>query len=258
MINDRSSNGFMYAWLEQDLSATMKDWIIAYWHHPPYTKGSHDSDWEIELVEMRENILPILEANGVDLVLCGHSHCYERSYLVSGHYGVSTDLAPEMILDGSSGREETGPYRKSGSRGTVYIVAGSSGQATGGPLDHPVMFTSLNELGSLIIDVDDKRLHTRFLREKGSIDDWFTLSKEPTGLQIVSVIVTNSGENGEVTITWSSIAGKSYQVWRADAIDVPNPAWLPAGLVPAVSSTTSWTGPILPAQSAAFYRVSTD
>ena len=259
MINDRSSNGFMYAWLVEDLAATLKDWVIAYWHHPPYTKGSHDSDWETELREMRENILPILEANGVDLVLCGHSHCYERSFLVNGHYDVSTTLTPGMILDGSSGREDdTGPYRKTGPSGTVYIVAGSSGQTSGGPLDHPVMFTSLNELGSLIIDVDDKRLHTRFLRENGLIDDFFTLSKEPTGLQIVSVTVTNSGVNGEVTITWSSIAGKSYQVWRADAIDAPTPTWLPAGLVPAVSSSTSWTGPILPPQSAAFYRVSTD
>jgi hypothetical protein len=31
-------------------------WIIAYWHHPPYTKGSHDPDFEIELVEMRGHV----------------------------------------------------------------------------------------------------------------------------------------------------------------------------------------------------------
>lgn len=29
--------------------------------------------------DMRENIVPILEAHGVDLVLTGHSHSYERS-----------------------------------------------------------------------------------------------------------------------------------------------------------------------------------
>ena len=37
---------------------------------------------------MRQNALPILEADGVDLVLTGHSHSYERSFLLDGHYGV--------------------------------------------------------------------------------------------------------------------------------------------------------------------------
>ncbi len=41
--------------------------------------GHHDSDTEIELIEMRQNALPILESYGVDVVLCGHSHTYERS-----------------------------------------------------------------------------------------------------------------------------------------------------------------------------------
>ncbi len=65
----------MCNWLRADLAATAQEWIIAYWHHPPYTKGSHDSDAEGDLVEVRENIVPILEDFGVDLVLCGHSHC---------------------------------------------------------------------------------------------------------------------------------------------------------------------------------------
>jgi 3',5'-cyclic AMP phosphodiesterase CpdA len=64
----------MLSWLEADLANTLQPWIIAFWHHPPYSRGSHDSDFEIELLEMRENALPLLEAGGVDLVLCGHSH----------------------------------------------------------------------------------------------------------------------------------------------------------------------------------------
>ncbi|MEI8357103.1 MAG: metallophosphoesterase family protein, partial [Deltaproteobacteria bacterium] len=59
----------MLTWLEDDLQATDQEWIVAFWHHPPYTKGSHDSDAESQLVEMRANALPILEAHGVDLVL---------------------------------------------------------------------------------------------------------------------------------------------------------------------------------------------
>jgi hypothetical protein len=51
--------GAMMTWLQNDLSQTTQDWIIAYWHHPPYSKGSHDSDTENQLIEMRQNANPI-------------------------------------------------------------------------------------------------------------------------------------------------------------------------------------------------------
>ena len=49
----RGSGGAMYQWACADLAATDKDFIIAIWHHPPYTKGSHNSDTEAQLIEMR-------------------------------------------------------------------------------------------------------------------------------------------------------------------------------------------------------------
>ena len=177
---DRSSNGAMMTWLRTDLAATRQDWIIAYWHHPPYSKGSHDSDTEVELVQMRQNALPILEAGGVDLVLAGHSHSYERSYLIDGHYGTSTTLTPSMILDHGDGRPTgNGAYQKieGPHLGAVYTVAGSSGQTGGGSLNHPVMFISLNVLGSLVLDVNGNSLDATFLDSTGVIRDTFTVLK---------------------------------------------------------------------------------
>ena len=87
MTADRAPGGAMATWLANDLAATTSTWIICIFHHPPYTKGSHNSDTETPLIQMRTNLLPILEAGGVDLVLSGHSHSYERSYLLDGHYG---------------------------------------------------------------------------------------------------------------------------------------------------------------------------
>ena len=95
----------MMTWLTNDLAANDKEWVIAFWHHPPYTKGSHDSDTEGRLIDMRENALPILESYGVDLVLSGHSHSYERSHLLDGHYGTSDTLTGAMILDNGGGLE---------------------------------------------------------------------------------------------------------------------------------------------------------
>jgi hypothetical protein len=187
--SDRSPGGAMLTWLRADLEMVTTlaegrpDWIIAFWHHPPYSKGSHDSDVEDRLVQMRQNVLPILEEFGVDLVLAGHSHAYERSMLLDGHYGLSTTLTAAMILDPGNGRADgTGIYRKAspaptGHEGAVYAVAGSSGQASGGALNHPAMVLSLSELGSLLLDVDDSVLSATFLRSDGAIRDTFTIAK---------------------------------------------------------------------------------
>jgi hypothetical protein len=110
---NRSTSGPMLTWLRNDLANTTQPWIVAFFHHPPYSKGSHDSDTEIELKEMRQNALPILENAGVDLVLSGHSHSYERSFLIDGHYGTSGTFSTAMKKNGGSGRENgTGAYRK--------------------------------------------------------------------------------------------------------------------------------------------------
>jgi hypothetical protein len=181
---NREANGPMFTWLEADLSSTQQKWIIAFFHHPPYTKGSHDSDTERAHIEMRERALPILEAHGVDLVLGGHSHCYERSMLIDGHYGLSTTFDPAiMAKDKGNGRETgdgaTGVYnKKSGDHnGTVYIVGGNSGKVSGGRLNHPVMTVSKSLLGSLAIDVQADRMDILEIGVDGEAFDQFSILK---------------------------------------------------------------------------------
>ena len=100
----------------------------------------------------------------------GHSHVYERSYLLDGHYGLSSTLTESMKIDGRSGREEeTGAYQKNEEgRGVVYTIAGSAGQALGGPLNLPAHFISLNELGTVVVDVQGNRLEAKFLNSDGA------------------------------------------------------------------------------------------
>ena len=180
---DRSQSGAMLTWAQNDIAATSQDWVIAFWHHPPYSKGSHDSDVETELLQMRQNALPLLEMAGVDLILAGHSHSYERSYLLDGHYGPSTSLSPGMKKDGGDGRiDGQGAYRKASRgaaphEGAAYIVAGASGQTSGGPLNHPAMFDSRNELGSLVLDVRGCQLDVVYLDANGNVRDRFTLAR---------------------------------------------------------------------------------
>jgi hypothetical protein len=197
MTSDRSVTGPMATWLRADLASSTRQWTIAFWHHPPYSKGSHNSDTESNLVQMRQNFLPILEEAGVDLVLAGHSHSYERSFLIDGHYGLSSTFTNAMKLDGGSGRaDETGAYSKTtlgpGSHeGAVYAVAGSSGQISGGTLNHPAMFISLNNLGSMILDVNGNTLDAKFLRENGAIADFFRIVKGVGGGPVVPAAPSN-------------------------------------------------------------------
>ena len=179
--SDRSVGGPMWTWLQSDLAATAQEWVIAFWHHPPYSKGAHDSDVEVRLIEMRENFGPLLESGGVDLVICADSHSYERSLLVDGHYGFSNTLDGTMLVDSGDGQETgDGAYNKAPgpNGGSVYVVCGSSGGANSISTLHPVMETALGIPGSLVIDVAGGRLDATFLSDTGVVEDSFTLLSE--------------------------------------------------------------------------------
>jgi len=181
---DRSPAGAMLSWLALDLAANAQDWLVALWHHPPYSKGSHDSDLDVQLIEMRQNVVPILENHGVDLVLSGHSHSYERSFLIDGHYGSAASFIEGMKVDGGNGDPSSdGAYEKptlgpDPHQGAVYTVAGSSGQVSPAALDHPAMFVSLAVHGSIVLDFDRAKLDAIFLNDAGVAQDAFSIIKD--------------------------------------------------------------------------------
>ena len=171
----------MASWLKADLEKAKADWLIAFWHHPPYTKGSHDSDKETDLTEMRQLIMPIVEAGGVDLVLTGHSHIYERSMLMDGAYGTPTVSDNVILDDGDGDPESDGPYRKSkgihAHEGTVQVVTGNAGQTLGRNGTMPVMRQIVFENGSVLVDVNGDTLTARMINRDGAESDLFSIVK---------------------------------------------------------------------------------
>jgi 3',5'-cyclic AMP phosphodiesterase CpdA len=72
-------------WLRNELSNSGARWKICFFHHPIYSNSRHhgpDTD-------LRRRIEPIFRENGVDVVLSGHDHVYERLKPQGGvHYFV--------------------------------------------------------------------------------------------------------------------------------------------------------------------------
>ncbi len=167
-------------WLKKDLAANKLLWTIVYFHHPPYTKGSHDSDSEDELVKIRENLLKIIERFNVDFVLSGHSHVYERTHPLRGHYGFANtfDTKKHVVEQ----KDASNHYRvgKAG-QGVIYIVSGSGGQVGGQENGYPLKAaTYYNNTvgGSLIMDFNDNKLEAKWICADGQVRDEFKIVKE--------------------------------------------------------------------------------
>jgi hypothetical protein len=177
-------------------------WLVAVVHHAPYSKGSEDSDTHKDQRLVRERLIPALERAGVDIVLSGHSHSYERSYLIHNHHGSNeTWDASTMVVDGGDGDPSDGgdgayvkPAGLTPFAGFVSVVAGSSGKITAHHgLSHPAMRVFHNasapadappqrglfECGSVVLDLNtrDGHLDVRFLTSSGEVHDHFRISK---------------------------------------------------------------------------------
>ncbi|MEO7047356.1 MAG: metallophosphoesterase family protein [Ferruginibacter sp.] len=200
--------GAQVRWVKKDLEANKnKGWVVAFWHHPPYTMGSHSSDDEDDLVKIRENFIRILERNGVDLILCGHSHVYERSRLMNGNYGMEASFNPQTHDLSSStglydGSKNSCPYIKDdASQGTVYVVSGSAGQLGGKEksFPHDAMFYSNADIGgACMLEVEGNRLDLKWICSDGKIRDQFTMMKHVNQHNSITV-----KKGGSVTLTAS-------------------------------------------------------
>ena len=68
-VDDRQTK-----WVDEQLGMSGSDWKIAFFHHPPYSSGeTHGSD-----ETLRTQLEPIFVKHGVNVVLTGHEHFYER------------------------------------------------------------------------------------------------------------------------------------------------------------------------------------
>ena len=133
------SKGIQTRWLEETLRHASEDheidWIVVQMHQDALTssKTGNGSDKGI-----REAWLPLFDRYGVDLVVCGHDHDYERSYPVRGcNHNAGVDATTGAVVDTLQPRPvpQADPASTTfdTSHGTIHLILGGGG--TSAPLD---------------------------------------------------------------------------------------------------------------------------
>jgi len=107
------------AWLEKELAASGSDWKIMYFHHPIYSSGgAHGSD-----TALRDQLEPLFLKYGVDVVLAGHEHFYERLKPQKGiHYFISGGAG--KVRKGDVGGEFTEKAYDTGYHFMIFEIEG--------------------------------------------------------------------------------------------------------------------------------------
>jgi predicted MPP superfamily phosphohydrolase len=102
-IVEQAANGAstMLKWLSNDLRSTRQFWRVVYFHHPPYAGGANQNDPICGLV--RQHVIPILDANGVQVVFSGHEHSYQRSHPIRNGVVVAPDSGINYFVSGGGG-----------------------------------------------------------------------------------------------------------------------------------------------------------
>lgn len=133
------SGGAQTRWLERTLCDAAEDeeidWIVVQMHQDALSSSKTGNGSDLGL---REEWLPLFDRYGVDLVLCGHDHDYERSFPVRGfNRDVGRDAATGVVVDTMQPNPVPDAQATDGSydtsRGTIHLILGGGG--TSAPLD---------------------------------------------------------------------------------------------------------------------------
>ncbi len=205
-----------YQWLERDLQQTQSEWIVVFFHHPPYSLLGHVSDALQELRDIRLNLVPLFDAYGVDLVLNGHSHNYERTKLIKNHrYGSETWRDEFHLAQPGSGNYNAGdrPYINK-TEGTVYVVVGSAGRLDWNGINGqlPAVYYQNKDIGgSMKITVRENRMDAEWIAGDGQVKDSFSFFKNVNSKK---TITAEWGEPVDLKASWIG----DYQ-WSGGAKD---------------------------------------
>ncbi|MFT3694708.1 MAG: metallophosphoesterase [Kofleriaceae bacterium] len=121
--------------------AKQKKLMVMFLHYPPYSSGAHGSN-----LELREVMGKLAKTYGVELVITGHDHDYERTKSIDG---------------------------------TTYIVSGSAGATIRPVMPHDFTAHARTEPHFVVVDVDHDQLTVRAINLKGEVFDSVVIPDNP-------------------------------------------------------------------------------
>ena len=133
-------------WFEGELAKDTSEWKVAFMHHPPYSSGGkHGSD-----KQLREVVEPIFIKYGVNVVLTGHDHFYER-------------VKPQ--------------------KGIYYFVSGAGGKLRSGDLKDSSQITEKGydrDLSFMMFEVVNKQMFFQVISRTGeTVDSGVMMNQRP-------------------------------------------------------------------------------
>jgi predicted phosphodiesterase len=145
-------------WLDKELAASGSDWKIAFFHHPLYSSGETHGSAELQ----RSQLEPVFLKHGVNVVLTGHEHFYER-------------LKPQ--------------------KGVAYFIVGSSAKLREGDLrkSDKTVYGNDSDYSFMLVEIAGDEMYFQAISDKGVTLDTGSIRRvgdaEPSGTKTAQPVV---------------------------------------------------------------------
>ncbi|MDX6245583.1 MAG: hypothetical protein QOE76_3306 [Frankiales bacterium] len=200
VYNRGYSGGAQKAWLERELASARKfgdvDWVVVTMHQVAISTADKFNGADLGI---RQEWLPLFDRYGVDLVVCGHEHHYERSHPIRGQRANAT-LTPIPAATGTDVIDTT--------KGTVHMVLGGGGTSapSNGLLFHPPQCRVITSVSDQPDPVTHHRVPTYTLEDA----PWSAVRDEAKAYGFASFTVdpgTRRSGTTSITVTYYEVSG---------------------------------------------------
>ena len=168
-------------WLKQDLEQNTKQWTFVILH-VPMVATRRSLKWFGE-----EDMLPLLEKHGVDIVFSGHHPHYRRYH----------------------------PIGTEGGQGILHITSGGGGGPVGGAMPSPVLASGVDVNHFCTVDIDGGSLTLTARAINGAVIDRFELKKEggrATGGPLDTPAVATSQARQVISLYQELLTDRTYEL----------------------------------------------
>jgi hypothetical protein len=185
-----------YQWLQNDLNSHTNICTIAYYHHPVFNIGQEG------YTPTMNDIWALMAQHGVDIVLNGHEHDYQRWVPLDGSGAPSSTGITELIAGG-------------GGHGTTPFITTDSRMAVG--------FTaSPSTFGALRLQLNQSGASFQYINDLGTILDSGVIpcsgAPADTTAPTAPANLTTTASPSNVNLTWNTstdnVGISGYDIYR--------------------------------------------